>query len=63
MMMWKKFEPLWDWVIRARRISHMLPVLEGVLTGFGKLDSDAPSPLLKPATVMPLRKAALRGIR
>jgi radical SAM superfamily enzyme YgiQ (UPF0313 family) len=33
---WKKFEPLWDWVIRARRISNMLPVLEGVLTGFGK---------------------------
>jgi radical SAM superfamily enzyme YgiQ (UPF0313 family) len=33
---WKKFEPLWDWVIRARRVSKMLPVLEGVLTGFGK---------------------------
>jgi len=33
---WKKFEPLWDWVIRAKRISNMLPVLEGVLTGFGK---------------------------
>jgi radical SAM superfamily enzyme YgiQ (UPF0313 family) len=33
---WKKFEPLWDWVIRAGRISNMLPVLESVLTGFGK---------------------------
>jgi hypothetical protein len=33
---WKKFEPLWDLVIRARRIAHLLPVLEGVLTGFGK---------------------------
>ena len=28
---WKKFEPLWDWVIRARRVARMLPVLEAVL--------------------------------
>jgi radical SAM superfamily enzyme YgiQ (UPF0313 family) len=28
---WKKLEPLWDWVIRARRVSRMLPVLEAVL--------------------------------
>ena len=32
---WKKFEPLWDWIIRARRVSGMLPVLETILTGFG----------------------------
>ena len=32
---WKKFEPLWDWVIRARRVANALPVLEGVLAGFG----------------------------
>jgi radical SAM superfamily enzyme YgiQ (UPF0313 family) len=32
---WKKFEPWWDWVIRARRVRYMLPVLEGTLTGFG----------------------------
>ena len=25
---WKKFEPLWDLVIRARRVGAMLPVLE-----------------------------------
>jgi radical SAM superfamily enzyme YgiQ (UPF0313 family) len=41
---WKKFEPLWDWVIRARRISNMLPVLEGVLTGFGKHPSSKITP-------------------
>jgi hypothetical protein len=41
---WKKFEPLWDWVIRARRISNMLPVLEGVLTGFGKHPSSNITP-------------------
>jgi len=33
---WKKFEPLWDWVIRARRVSKFLPLLETVLEGFGK---------------------------
>jgi hypothetical protein len=31
-------------VIRARRVSNMLPVLEGVLTGFGRhLPPAAPS--------------------
>jgi len=28
---WKKFEPLWDLAIRARRVAHMLPILETVL--------------------------------
>ncbi len=33
---WKKLEPMWDWIIRARRVTSMLPVLENVLCGFGK---------------------------
>ena len=32
---WKKFEPLWDLVIRARRVARMRPVLESVLSCFG----------------------------
>ncbi|HSB89116.1 MAG TPA: radical SAM protein [Anaerolineales bacterium] len=32
---WKKFEPMWDWVIRARRVWEFLPLLENVLDGFG----------------------------
>ena len=28
---WKKFEPLWDVVIRARQLRAMTPILEGVL--------------------------------
>jgi len=28
---WKKFEPMWDWVIRAKRVSQFLPLLESVL--------------------------------
>jgi hypothetical protein len=39
---WKKFEPVWDWIIRARRAGQMLPVLETLLSGFGK---HQPSPL------------------
>lgn len=31
---WKKFEPLWDWVIRAKRVGAALPVLESILKGF-----------------------------
>ncbi len=33
---WKKFEPLWDLIIRARQAGAMLPVLEGILSEFGK---------------------------
>ena len=33
---WKKFEPLWDVVIRAKRAATMLPVLEAVLSEFGR---------------------------
>lgn len=32
---WKKFEPLWDLVIRLRRVGSMLPLLEAILNGFG----------------------------
>ena len=39
---WKKFEPLWDFVIRARRAALMLPVLETVL-GSGGADAE-PAP-------------------
>src|SRR5262245_16524912 len=32
---WKKFEPLWGAVIKAKRVFQMLPVLEAVLEGIG----------------------------
>ena len=28
---WKKFEPLWDMIIRARQLRRVMPLLEGVL--------------------------------
>jgi hypothetical protein len=39
---WKKFEPLWDVVIRvirARRAGMMLPMLEAILSEFGRRSS------------------------
>jgi radical SAM superfamily enzyme YgiQ (UPF0313 family) len=37
---WKKFEPLWDVVIRTRRAGVMLPVLEAILAEFGRRPDD-----------------------
>jgi hypothetical protein len=38
---WKKFEPLWDLLIRTKQVLHALPVLETILTGFGSRSSIA----------------------
>jgi radical SAM superfamily enzyme YgiQ (UPF0313 family) len=35
---WKKFEPLWDMVIRARQLRAMTPLLEGVLAKVSNTD-------------------------
>ncbi|MBN1121889.1 MAG: B12-binding domain-containing radical SAM protein [Anaerolineae bacterium] len=37
---WKKFEPLWDVVIRAGQVSRFLPVLETLLAGSGRAASN-----------------------
>ena len=37
---WKKFEPLWDFVIRARQVTHFLPFLEAILSSFHRLDPE-----------------------
>lgn len=42
---WKKFEPLWDLLIRARRAGTMLPVLEGILAARGNLGGNLGSDL------------------
>ena len=36
---WKKFEGLWNLLIRARQVTHALPVLESVLAGFGRVEA------------------------
>lgn len=53
---WKKFEPLWDIVIRAKQLRAMTPVLEGVLSKItatktsGVLQNASP----EPATAQPI---------
>jgi radical SAM superfamily enzyme YgiQ (UPF0313 family) len=50
---WKKFEPLWDLAIRARRIARMRPVLEAVLSCFGREPAsrdDLPTRTLSPGS-------------
>jgi len=71
---WKKFEPLWDFVIRAKRAGMMLPVLETILSEFGRRSSRATSPPMQPpvpaqellqiqrrATEAPLRQSHANG--
>lgn len=38
---WKKFEPMWDLLIRSRQVTRMLPMLEAVLAAFGRFHSPA----------------------
>jgi hypothetical protein len=53
---WKKCKPLWDLVIRVRRVTGMLPVLEVVLSSFGQRASNDPpertegTPIVAPAS-------------
>jgi hypothetical protein len=51
---WKKFEPLWDWVIRARRVPRALPLLETVLNG------DRPGPPSSPRRPAPVPATSCR---
>lgn len=41
---WKKFEPMWDLIIRSHRVACMLPLLEKILAGFESSDSEAECP-------------------
>jgi radical SAM superfamily enzyme YgiQ (UPF0313 family) len=49
---WKKFEPFWDLVIRARRVGNFLPLLEAILAGgdraggeMGEYEADPSQPV------------------
>jgi hypothetical protein len=37
---WKKFEPVWDLLIRARQLTHVTPLLEGVLSRVSSSTAD-----------------------
>jgi radical SAM superfamily enzyme YgiQ (UPF0313 family) len=45
---WKKFEPLWDLVIKARRLELMTPLLEAILLRVSARSEAAPQPQTPP---------------
>ena len=46
---WKKFEPLWDFVIRARQLRAMTPLLESVLSKVTRRADPVSVPPIRPA--------------
>jgi radical SAM superfamily enzyme YgiQ (UPF0313 family) len=60
---WKKFEPLWDVVIRAKRAGMMLPVLETILSEFGRRTASRPASTTRamPALVPDGARTAMRS--
>ncbi|MEA5421460.1 radical SAM protein [Spirulina sp. CCNP1310] len=48
---WKKFEPLWDRIIRAEQVAKIRPMLEGILHGWPQRETPAVMP---PKPVAPL---------
>lgn len=51
---WKKFEPLWDTLIRLKRVTGMLPALEQVLTSFGARQKPPKAMLPPRRSIQPL---------
>ncbi|MCC7372182.1 MAG: B12-binding domain-containing radical SAM protein [Chloroflexi bacterium] len=58
---WKKLEPMWDAIIRAKRATGMLPVLESVLSGFGQYRAGRETPVHFPSPPTPLPQGE-RGV-
>jgi len=62
---WKKLEPMWDFIIRTKRVAHMLPLLEAILDGTDKPRqqvverSDAPAHL----SVLPPRPSIPQDVQ
>lgn len=54
---WKKFEPMWDVVIRSRRVLHTLPLLEAVLGGFG---SNGAESVRAPSRIIAMKAQAVQ---
>ena len=49
---WKKFEPLWDLAIKARRLGAMTPLLEAVLSRVTQRGSAKPAPSPSPSPLL-----------
>lgn len=49
---WKKFEPLWDMAIKARRLGSMTPLLEAVLSRVTQRGTARPTPSPSPSPLL-----------
>ncbi len=50
---WKKFEPVWNFLIKTRHLNDMLPVLEAILAKVGRPGTaPAPAPASKPGPII-----------
>ncbi len=58
---WKKFEPFWDWVIRAKRVENFIPLLEAVLSTASSLRSGKIKRSLRGSTVPQTDTRSLQG--
>jgi radical SAM superfamily enzyme YgiQ (UPF0313 family) len=62
---WKKFEPLWDLIIRARQLNRITPILEGILSNITQTRTkhphtdDVAGSILEPANDRTLRPEAV----
>src|SRR5207249_1638764 len=53
---WKKFEPLWDFILRAKRVASMRPILEMTLRAHsrqGQTPEQVPEPAQRDAVLFP----------
>jgi radical SAM superfamily enzyme YgiQ (UPF0313 family) len=57
---WKKFEPLWDLIIRARQLNRITPMLEGVLS---RLSGDKEHRIQPQPETFPILSAKTLGRR
>ena len=39
---WKKFEPLWNFIIKTRNLNNMLPLLESILSKVNYNQQESP---------------------
>lgn len=58
---WKKFEFLWNFLIRTKRVGSMLPALESILENFGTLPSDQESVATSLPNSLPTEAKAASG--
>ena len=62
---WKKFEPVWDVLIRSGQVLHALPLLEATLGSFGarrpRANREAPRPGLRARPAAPTRHDGQHG--